>query len=170
MSREIVIRSRHPRQDALKFVTEYGKHTLKVEQFIPAARPSGLDSHSSHPTRRIMPGGRTAHEPAIKSVSGYVIETGKSFTICDDYDFANPSSSGLGFHVNAQLGRETRAYTSGRNSSEEYYDRAKMTDEWFISMGSRMLPGGIRRVIYAESFGRRIYIYVYAPHVHVLSP
>ncbi|KAJ5628264.1 hypothetical protein N7490_010492 [Penicillium lividum] len=129
MSREIVIRSRHPRQDALNFVTEHGKHTLKVERFIQAARPSGRDAYSSYPTRRIMPGGRTAYEPAIKGVKGYVIETGKSFTIRDDYDFANPTSSGKGFHVNAQLGRETRAYVSGRNSAEEYHDRAKMTGE-----------------------------------------
>lgn len=44
MSREVVIRSDYPRQDAINYVTENGKNTLVVEGFLNAARPSGKDA------------------------------------------------------------------------------------------------------------------------------
>lgn len=69
-------------------------------------------------------------------MSGYVegintagAKTSVSFTIRDDYDFADPSPNGKGYHVNVQLGKETRAYVSGRNSQAEYEDTTNMTGE-----------------------------------------
>lgn len=62
-------------------------------------------------------------------MSGYVVDTGQTFTIRDDYDFDNPSNDGKGYHVNLQLGKDTKAYVSGRNNCAEYYDRTNMTGE-----------------------------------------
>lgn len=73
--------------------------------------------------------GKPKYAPAIKGVRGKVVETGQSFTVRDDYDFANPSDSGKGYHVNAQLGKETAAFTSSQNSETAYYDRTNMTGE-----------------------------------------
>jgi hypothetical protein len=55
MGREQVFPSIKPRTDALNFVTNNGQHTLKVENFIEAARPSGQDPHSSFVTRYTAP-------------------------------------------------------------------------------------------------------------------
>ena len=44
MTREVIIRSQHPRADAVNYVTENGKHTLIVQGFLNAARPSGKDA------------------------------------------------------------------------------------------------------------------------------
>jgi hypothetical protein len=69
------------------------------------------------------------YAPAIKGVSGHVIETNESFTLRDDYDFANPKD-GKGYHVNAQLGKATAAFTSTHaNSAMAYYDRVNMMGE-----------------------------------------
>ncbi|KAJ5971602.1 uncharacterized protein N7479_001520 [Penicillium vulpinum] len=129
MGREKVTPSSNPRKDALNWVTKNGEHTLKVEEFIEAGRPSGADSHSSYVTHHTMPNGQESYAAAIKGVSGHVVDTGESFTIRDDYDFAEPSDKGKGYHVNAQLGKETAAFTSGQNSATAYYDRTNMTGE-----------------------------------------
>jgi len=71
----------------------------------------------------------------MKGVTGTVVETGKSFTIRDDYDFANPTASGKGYHVNAQLGKETVAFCSGQNSERQYFDRADMTGQRYYHDG-----------------------------------
>ncbi|KAF9892500.1 hypothetical protein FE257_001609 [Aspergillus nanangensis] len=128
MGRERVIPSSDPRKDALDFVTDNGQHTLRVEEFIEAGRPSGGDSHSSYVTHHTTSSGQESYAPAIKGVSGHVIETGQSFTVRDDYDFANVSG-GKGYHVNAQLGKVTAAFTSGQNNPTAYYDRTNMTGE-----------------------------------------
>jgi hypothetical protein len=73
--------------------------------------------------------GQAAYAPAIKGVSGHIVETGQSFTVRDDYDFNNPSGDGKGYHVNAQLGKATVAFVSGQNSAQAYYDRTNMTGE-----------------------------------------
>ena len=69
------------------------------------------------------------YAPGIKGVKGKVNETGQSFTIRDDYDFEAGSGGGKGYHVNAQLGRETSAFVSGRDSKTEYFQRVDMTGE-----------------------------------------
>lgn len=59
-----------------------------------------------------------------------MVETGQSFTVRDDYDFLNPGAAGKGYHVNAQLGRETAAFCQdGLNTEQMYYDRTNMTGE-----------------------------------------
>ncbi|KGO52957.1 hypothetical protein PEX2_062390 [Penicillium expansum] len=129
MGREQIIPSSDPRKNALDFVTDNGQHTLRVEKFIEAGRPSGGDSHNSYGTHYTTPSGQESYAPAIKGVSGHVVETGQSFTVRDDYDFDNLSDSGKGYHVNAQLGKATVAFTSGQNSAQAYYDRTNMTGE-----------------------------------------
>ena len=53
----------------------------------------------------------------------------------DDYDYAN-RTSGKGYHVNAMLGQDRRAYTMGPNSSEnQYIDRTNMTGERYYHDG-----------------------------------
>ena len=44
MPREVVIPSNHPRVDAIKYVTDHGKHTLVVQNFLNAAKPGGQDA------------------------------------------------------------------------------------------------------------------------------
>ncbi|EAU31067.1 predicted protein [Aspergillus terreus NIH2624] len=129
MSREEIIRSSDPRTDALNYVTKNGRYTLQVEEFIEAGRPDGTELHSSYVTRHTTPNGQAAYAPAIKGVSGHIVETGQSFTVRDDYDFNNPSGDGKGYHVNAQLGKATVAFVSGQNSAQAYYDRTNMTGE-----------------------------------------
>jgi hypothetical protein len=41
---EQIIYTPSPRQDAIKYVTNEGKHTLIVQNFLDAARPSGKDA------------------------------------------------------------------------------------------------------------------------------
>ncbi|KAJ5674295.1 uncharacterized protein N7477_004229 [Penicillium maclennaniae] len=129
MSREQIIQSHDPRTDALNFVTNRGRYTLRVEEFIEAGRPDGSESHGSPVTRYITSNGQVVDAPAIKGISGHVIGTGQSFTIRDDYDFVNTSVTGKGYHVNAQLGKMTVAFTSGQNSLQAYYDRTNMAGE-----------------------------------------
>ncbi|KAK1139905.1 hypothetical protein N8T08_011066 [Aspergillus melleus] len=128
MGREQIIPSEKPRDDALAFVTSNGRHTLKVDKFIEASRPGGGNPQNSYVTHHLTPSGDVKFGPAYKGISGHVIETGESFTIRDDYDFANPSSEGKGYHVNAQLGKVTKAFK--KNNSERYYlDCTNMTGE-----------------------------------------
>ncbi|KAJ5576724.1 hypothetical protein N7535_003650 [Penicillium sp. DV-2018c] len=129
MSREQIIRSHDPRTDALNFVTNNGRYTLRVEQFIEAGRPDGTETHGAPVTRFYTSDGQVVHAPAIKGISGHVVGSGQTFTIRDDYDFANPTANGKGYHVNAQLGKTTVAFTSGVNSSQAYYDRTNMAGE-----------------------------------------
>ncbi|KAJ5135709.1 uncharacterized protein N7515_004987 [Penicillium bovifimosum] len=128
MSREQIIPSHDPRTDALNFVTNQGRYTLRVEQFIEAGRPDGTETHGAPATRYITSNGQVIDAPAIKGISGHVIGSGQTFTIRDDYDFAN-AANGKGYHVNAQLGKTTVAFTSGVNSPQAYYDRTNMTGE-----------------------------------------
>lgn len=87
--------------------------------------------------------GKLKYAPAIKGISGHVIETGRSFTIRDDFDFANPSADGKGYHVNVELGRnargekETLAFTSGRYSQDEYFDRVNMSGDRLYTDGPK---------------------------------
>ena len=62
--------------------------------------------------------------PAIKGISGHVIGSGQTFTIRDDYDFSKPTIKG--YHVNAQLGKTTVAFTSGQNYPQAYYDQVSL--------------------------------------------
>lgn len=78
---------------------------------------------------------KAEYEPAKKGIKGTVVETGQSFTIRDDFDFANPTSSGKGYHVNVQLERQTVAFCSGRYNENEYYDRTNMTGERYYFDG-----------------------------------
>ncbi|KAH8433470.1 uncharacterized protein LDX57_011104 [Aspergillus melleus] len=128
MSREQIIPSKEPRTDALAFVTSNGRHTLKVDKFLEASRPGGGNPQNSYVTHYPTPSGDVKYAPAFKGITGHVIETGQSFTIRDDYDFANPSSKGKGYHVNAQLGKVTKAFT-GQNTEMDYYHRIHMTGE-----------------------------------------
>ncbi|CEO58622.1 hypothetical protein PMG11_03331 [Penicillium brasilianum] len=137
MGREQVIPSNKPRESALQYVTGNGQHTLRVEKFLEAARPSGEEAYSSFVTKYPAPDGKLKYAPAIKGVSGHVIETGQSFTIRDDFDFANPSASGKGYHVNVQLGKDTVAFTSGQYSTAQYFDRVSMTGERLHGDGAR---------------------------------
>ncbi|KAK9853463.1 hypothetical protein MYU51_006595 [Penicillium brevicompactum] len=129
MSREQIFPSTQPRESALQYVTNNGQYTLRVNEFLPAARPSGQEAYSSFVTNHRAPDGTLQFAPAIKGIRGQVIQTGQSFTIRDDFDFANPSANGKGYHVNVQLGMATRAYTSGQYSPAQYYDRVSMTGE-----------------------------------------
>jgi hypothetical protein len=53
-------------------------------------------------------------------IEGYVAETGQSFTLRDDWDYANPGPKGKGYHVNVQLGKEpSRAYCGLREDSKK---------------------------------------------------
>ncbi|KAI1978406.1 hypothetical protein LOZ51_000109 [Ophidiomyces ophidiicola] len=138
--REICINSSSPREEAIKFVTNDYKYRLKVDSFIDAGRPSGLDSHVAPVTRSFQLDPKTSeykctYETTKKGIKGTVFETGQSFTIRDDFDFANPTSTGKGYHVNVQLGTETRAYCSGRYSENDYYDRTNMTGERYFIDG-----------------------------------
>ncbi|OJJ51655.1 hypothetical protein ASPZODRAFT_163462 [Penicilliopsis zonata CBS 506.65] len=128
MGREQIVSSKSPRKDAIAYVKNNGQHTLEVDKFIEAGRPSGGDGHAAYATHYTS-NGREQFAPAMKGVTGRVVETGESFYIRDDYDFANPTEEGKGYHVNVQLGKETRAYVSGRNSQAEYFDRTNMTGE-----------------------------------------
>lgn len=71
--------------------------------------------------------GQVVDAPAIKGISGHVIGSGQTFTIRDDYDFSKPTIKG--YHVNAQLGKTTVAFTSGQNYPQAYYDRTNMAGE-----------------------------------------
>jgi hypothetical protein len=73
---------------------------------------------------------------AKKGVYGKVAQTGQSFTIRDDYDFANPGVSGKGYHVNTQLGKEKVAFCyNGHSTPATYHDRTKMTGERYYFDG-----------------------------------
>jgi hypothetical protein len=61
MSREQKIQSHDPRTDALNFVTNRGRYTLRVEEFIQAGRPDGTESHASPVTRYITSNVRIAY-------------------------------------------------------------------------------------------------------------
>ncbi len=67
-------------------------------------------------------------------------ETKQSFTVREDFDYANsnPSGSGpgyargggKGYHVNMQLGKDSFAFVSTRERSEgAYHDRIQMLGE-----------------------------------------
>ncbi|KAJ5968590.1 hypothetical protein N7501_004838 [Penicillium viridicatum] len=127
MSREQIIQSHDPRTDALNFVTSRGRYTLRVEEFIEAGRPDGSESHHAPVTRYVTSNGQVVDAPAIKGISGHVIGSGQTFTIRDDYDFSKPTIKG--YHVNAQLGKTTVAFTSGQNYPQAYYDRTNMAGE-----------------------------------------
>jgi hypothetical protein len=69
-----------------------------------------------------------------------VRETGQSFTVREDFDYANSNSSGSGpgyaqgggkgYHVNVQLGKDSFAFVSTRERSEAaYQDRIQMLGE-----------------------------------------
>lgn len=47
-----------------------------------------------------------------------MLETGQSFTVRDDYDFANPGPGGKGYHVNAQLGDWMIAFRKAGHSTQ----------------------------------------------------
>ena len=65
-----------------------------------------------------------------------MVETGQSFAVRDDYDFANPGGDGKGYHVNAQLGKEKVAFCwEGHSSPAMYYDRTNMTGERYYYDG-----------------------------------
>lgn len=59
-----------------------------------------------------------------------MLETGQSFTVRDDYDFANPGPGGKGYHVNAQLGDWMIAFRkAGHSTQNDYFMRVNMTAE-----------------------------------------
>ena len=69
---------------------------------------------------------------AKKGITGRVAETGQSFTIRDDYDYANPGQQGKGYHVNVQVGKEDpRAYCGFNDGFSDwaYTQRVQMTGE-----------------------------------------
>ena len=68
---------------------------------------------------------------AKKGITGYVEETGQTFTIRDDYDYGNPGANGKGYHTNVQLGKDNpRAYCStSEHGPSAYEQRVQMTGE-----------------------------------------
>jgi hypothetical protein len=74
---------------------------------------------------------------AKKGITGYVEETGQTFTIRDDYDYGNPGRKGKGYHVNAQLGKENpRAFCSTSETDPSGYEqRVQMTGERYLYDG-----------------------------------
>jgi len=132
--KEIVRETRNPRRDAIDYVSNGGKHKLNVTEWLDSGRPSGQDSHRSHDVYKTKPGD-ASYGIAKKGISGVVAETGKAFTVRDDYDYANPKS-GKGYHVNATLDKQKVAFTKGPDSSErEYIDRTNMTAERYYHDG-----------------------------------
>ncbi|KAJ5319565.1 uncharacterized protein N7506_012269 [Penicillium brevicompactum] len=55
MSREQIFPSTQPRESALQYVTNNGQYTLRVNEFLPAARPSGQEAYSSFVTNHRAP-------------------------------------------------------------------------------------------------------------------
>jgi hypothetical protein len=153
-TQERVERVSHPRKAALDFVTSGGKHTLKVDQWLDAGPPNGGKPEASHATgvscppqttssnfpfshiSNLAPPSQYATQQSVHyahaktGIQGRVVESGESFTVRDDYDFANPGSDGKGYHANAQLGKEKVAFCqTGLSSQGMYYDRTNMTGE-----------------------------------------
>lgn len=60
---EQIIYTGSPREDAIKYVTNEGKNTLIVQNFLDAARPSGEDATPVHIAQV-----DTARFPLIKAV------------------------------------------------------------------------------------------------------
>ncbi|KAL2218847.1 hypothetical protein M432DRAFT_391331 [Thermoascus aurantiacus ATCC 26904] len=109
MPREEIYTVRSPRAAAINFVTSNGRDRLRVTGWLNASRPSGGQPHYSYTT-----GTGSTYQTGKTGIRGYVLETGQSFTVRDDYDFANPGPGGKGYHVNAQLGDWMMGVPQGR--------------------------------------------------------